>query len=148
MEVKLGIPKHGWVDLVITHENFFLRDTISDVPCDFIGDMVVGLSNLISHNEKQQFTLGLEPDYYEIDLAKENDTFLFRIQKVFETPNTRKPQLLHEMNGSANEVLFPLYFAIRAFYKERQGLDDWHWPTCDSKELENLVKLMDYAKTQ
>ena len=143
MEVEITRPRNGWVDFVIRHENFVLSDAISDVPCDFVGEMVSGFRKLLTTGGQQQFLLGLEPHYYEIIMAEAKCYFSIKIELVFEHPETKAPELIFETGGTFSEIILPFFHAIKKFYGDLNDPMDWDWPSCNQCNLDELTLIIE-----
>lgn len=141
MEVRLGTPVHGWVDLSIVDGGYFLDDNISDVPFDFIDQIVVGVTNLLRNGGKQQAILGLEPNYYVFTFAEVEGSFSFKLEREIEYPKPIDRSVLHQTKGSFVEMLQPFVDAFQRFYGG--PVDELHWPKCDPN---NMVKLLEASK--
>lgn len=139
MKVKLGTPEHGWVDLSIVDGLYFLNDRISDVPFDFVDQIVVGITNLVENGGEQQAILGLEPNYYVFTFAKVNGSFSFKLEKELEYPKLVGRSVLHQAKGSFVEILQPFVDAFQRFY--RGPVNEPHWPKCDPNNMEKLIKV-------
>ncbi|WP_143033489.1 hypothetical protein [Roseicitreum antarcticum] len=138
MEVTLGTPEHGWVDLRIRDTAFFLHDSISDVPADFIDESVIGLTNLLSTGEKQEITLGLEPHYYVITFAKNSHVFSFRLERELEHSHAAERSFLHKSEGSFGQILLPFIDEFVHFYSGQ--VCESSWPQANPAHLEGLLK--------
>lgn len=138
MEITLGAPEHGWVDLTIKDAAFVLNDSISDVPTDFVDEAVIGLTNLLTTGEKQEITLGLEPHYYVITFAKNPHSFSFTLEKELEHSQAADRSLLHKVEGSFDQLLLPFIDVFVLFYSG--SVCEASWPQANPDHLEDLLK--------
>jgi len=145
MEITLGTPEHGWVDLTIKDAAFFLDDSISDVPTDFVDEVVIGLTNLLTTGEKQEITLGLEPHYYVITFAKNPHVFSFKLERELEHSQAADRSLLHKAEGSFGQLLLPFIDAFVHFYSG--PVCEPSWPQANPLHLEDLLKAAARNKT-
>jgi len=139
MEVKLGTPAHGWVDLSIIDGVYFLDDSISDIPFDFVDQIVVGITNLLENGGEQQAVLGLEPNYYVFTFAEVEGSFSFKLEEELEYPKPVGRSVLHHVKGSFVEILLPFVNAFQRFYSG--PVDEPHWPKCDPNNMAKLIKV-------
>lgn len=139
MEVILGTPVHGWVDLSIKDGVYLLDDNISDVPFDFVDQIVVGITNLLKNGGEQQAVLGLEPNYYVFTFAEVEGSFSFKLEKELEYPKPVSRSVLHQAKGSFVEILLPFVDASQRFYSG--PVDEPHWPKCDRNNMVKLLKV-------
>ena len=146
MEVKLGTPQHGWVDLSIIDGKFTLEDSISDVPFDFVDRIAVGITKLLDVGGEHQAVLGLEPNYYVLTFAEFEDAFSFKMELEFEFPKPVGSGVLHHAKGSFDEILLPFVHALQRFYNI--PADESHWPACDPNNMERLVNASNTYKAK
>lgn len=133
MRISFEQPKNGWVVLSITDRNYHLTDTISDVPNDFVHDLMVAISRLLSYEDKQHVKLSLEPSYYVITLLREGEIFSFAIA----AKGFKNDKVLHRACGKLEEIILPIFRAIKGFYNSRK--DDRHWSGCNHQEFDRFL---------
>lgn len=137
MKIGLGEPCHGWIDLTIEDSGFTLTDSISDVP-DFIGTCVTAITSLLTHGDKQQIDLSLEPAYYALTLEKTEAVFFLSLEL---TETVDRDGLLHESSGSFDEIILPFFIVLQTFYE--QQYKEPHWPDGNRAEIQSLVRIVE-----
>lgn len=143
LKLVFGTAHHGWLPTLLTYNDFVLEIEISDVPVDPMEQLCTTLIQLMKGiREPIKVIWHLEPYCYYLQL--ENVITCYKVKllesKDFESPMT----LTKEIEGSFENMILPLYRAVKAF--DSQAYNDPHWERLDEDRVAELTKLMKQKK--
>jgi hypothetical protein len=135
--IKLGEPKHGWLPVELTHGEFGLQFTASDIPVNPIDQLISGIRQ-ITKGISTEVWWHLEPERYYFHFEKQGDLFLLRLSYARNENATK--ELIFETQGSYESIIMPFYRCLRNFFsKEIEGA---HWPVPNKNEIDKLIEVV------
>lgn len=142
MKFLLGQPKHGWVDIILADNGFRLRESVSDVPNDFIDDTMVAISRLVTYENTQHVELSLEPGFLIMVLIRQAN----RYSVNFKSSEMTSDEILFQCEGSLADIVLPIYRAIKGFYNLRKL--DTHWPEINQTNFQSMVDAVSQSRNR
>ncbi|MDA9009572.1 hypothetical protein N9K16_06420 [Alphaproteobacteria bacterium] len=131
--VRLGQPKHGWIDLQIVQGRKACEWNVADQP-DFILELQKAIVALLSGSETYLVELNNEPGFYQLFFQWSEDQVSVGLS--FEDYSGKKKKI-GELLGSPEEIVLPFWKEIQSFYSrgiptfEFEGSEFPHWPEKD-----------------
>ena len=141
IECKFGVPHHGWLPVKIFIGDFWLDMEASDVPENPLNNLISSLIHALSGFESEAYW-ELEPaNYYFIFTPRGGDNYKFSIFFAEDGSIESERQHIFEISGNRNEIILPLWQAIKEFLAHPYS--EPHWPETDKAEVDRLTTLIE-----
>lgn len=134
--MTLNEPVHGWVPVRAEFGRIALEFEASDVPNNPIESLVDALYAVCAGREAVVWW-HLEPDGYYFKFYPAQELVTLRVLFSENSLETRSREV-HAIEGTRQEVLLPIWRALRAF--QSFSLSEPHWPPVRFGQLEDLKK--------
>ena len=137
LQVKFGVPEHGWLPVTVIAPGFELELDASDVPVNSV-ELLVSALILTLEGVESEVPWFLEPDSYLFSFRPKDAEFSFRIEyKDYRRP-IAKPK--YEVDGNFTTIILPFYRAIKSFASYHYA--EPHWPELDLRSINKLSELV------
>ena len=134
VNIRFGIPEHGWLPVVIDSGDFILELDVSDVPVNPL-DGLCGALTRVLQGESAGMGWHLEPAWCWLRFQCHGRTIALTI---FESATSNiKAEKKLRLISSVEELVLPWYQALLHFVAKDYGDD---WPAIDAGRMEKLNK--------
>lgn len=143
LNLVFGTAYHGWLPTCLTYDDFMLEIEISDVLVDPMEQLCTALIQLLKGiREPVKVIWHLEPYCYYLQL--EIVAKFYKISLLGSKGLDSPMALVKEIEGSFENLILPLYRAVKAF--DSEGYNHLHWERLDEDRIIELTKLMKQKK--
>ena len=137
LTIRFGEPCHGWLPVVIKYGDITEEFLSSNIPVDSVTALWDIINSAIS-GVGGEVWWHLEPSGYYLSITKEKDMYFVDL-KFSEKSRTDDRDDVFNFVGSFEEVILPIWRAIKEFYSHKY--DGW-----DCVPPERLRSLDDQIK--
>jgi len=134
MKFEIGKPEHGWVSIMLVHNETEILFESSDVPNNPISELITAIELTLSGRNASVWW-HLEPAGYYFNFKTEGSELKFEILYSLNS-NEPEAQSVLVVRGGLHELLIPFWRALRKF--ETYNHEELHWPSTDFSSLAEL----------
>ncbi len=139
IEIKFGIPEHGWLLMNFKYGEFQLELDISDVPVDPMEQLCDSLIQIMKGINNPNIVIWhLEPYCYYLQLERFDK--IYRVT-ILESDEFESPMIVTKaFNGGFNQIILPLYRCIKEF--NSHSYKKPHWDEMKQERIKLLTGLI------
>jgi hypothetical protein len=128
LKINLGRPEDGWLSAELNLGDQVYKFNPSYVPYDSINELVNALLKILDGYDKAIVRWNDEPVEHELVFETKDGQMDLRVYLINETVIGKQPEEVFNFSGSAYEVIWPFWKALRDM-ESRQSREEYekHW---------------------
>ncbi len=141
IELNLGNPKHGWLQIEFKHIEFelnFNASAVPKIPTDLLCECLI---SILKGLEAKMYWF-LEPGYYLFEFIPNGETIDILIASS--NDSTSKQKEIYKISGSYDSIILPMYRSLKKF--NTIELNELDWKKINSEKLNKLAELVNEKK--
>ena len=79
LKLNFGTPEHGWLAVEVATPGWSRSETVSDVPCDSLAQLVRSLVLIASNSPHEEVEWSLEPGYWRWAFRADQNSLVFTV---------------------------------------------------------------------
>lgn len=141
VQLTLGNPKNGWLQIELKSSDFKLEFIASNVPENPTEKLCESLI-LALNGVESEICWNLEPECYFFEIKPNEKVIDFIISK--DGGITENRNLIYKLTGDFESLILPMYRSLKKF--DTFKFDKGDWQKVDQEKLEKLTELVKNRK--